>query len=390
MTLNTNKPISIYVHWPFCLSKCPYCDFNSHIFAEIDDNAWQKAYLSELDYFSSYIQNKQIKSIFFGGGTPSLMSPKIVAAIIDKIASLGQVLDLTEITIEANPTSSESSKFAGFKAAGINRLSIGVQSFNADDLKFLGRKHSADEAIKAIDLAAKHFENYSFDLIYARPGQSLEQWQKELELAISLASKHISLYQLTIEKGTPFYSMYHKGAFALPGHEQAFAMYELTNNLLEKNGYLRYEISNYAKPGFESMHNLNYWQYGQYLGIGPGAHSRLISSNKTMQAVELIYGPQNWLESVNNNNHGIRSLTCLTKQEVAKEILMMGLRLVSGIDNNKLIEFTDKDFEQLVGIDLLKLLQKENLLEYDSLGQKLTSNGLALHSSIIGSIFAKL
>ena len=390
MTLNINKPISIYVHWPFCLSKCPYCDFNSHIFAEIDDNAWQQAYLTELDYFSSYIQNKQIKSIFFGGGTPSLMSPKIVAAIIDKISSLGQVLDVTEITIEANPTSSESSKFAGFKAAGINRLSIGVQSFNSDDLKFLGRQHSADEAIKAIDLAAKYFENYSFDLIYARPGQSLKQWQKELELAISLASKHISLYQLTIEKGTPFYSMYHKGVFALPDHEQAFAMYELTNELLEKNGYLRYEISNYAKLGFESVHNLNYWQYGQYLGIGPGAHSRLISSNKTMQAVELIYGPQNWLESVNKNNHGIRSLTSLSKQEVAKEILMMGLRLINGIDNQKLIEFTDKTCEQLVGIDLLKLLQKQNLLEYNSLGQKLTSTGLALHSSIIGNIFTKL
>jgi putative oxygen-independent coproporphyrinogen III oxidase len=392
---NLEKSIAIYVHWPFCLSKCPYCDFNSHTFKSIDYALWQQSYLQEIQYFSSLLQGKYITSIFFGGGTPSLMTPLLVESIIDRIASLCIVDEKTEITLEANPTSVESTKFADFKLAGVNRVSLGIQSFNEQDLKFLGRQHSAKEAIAAIKIAASVFKNYSFDLIYARPGQSMQKWQQELELAISLASKHISLYQLTIEKGTEFYSMYHKGKFALPSQDLAFELYDMTNQTLQQNGYQRYEISNYAASGFESKHNLNYWRYGQYLGIGPGAHSRINSYDNTtssyrMQALEMIYNPQNWLTSVKNNNHGLKSFESLSKLDVAKEILMMGLRLIDGIDQQNLAKFVGKNFAQLVDAKLLKQLANLGLLCYGDEKISLSNSGLMLHSKIISQIFAVL
>jgi putative oxygen-independent coproporphyrinogen III oxidase len=389
------KSIAIYVHWPFCLSKCPYCDFNSHTFDSIDYALWQQSYLREIEYFSSIFQDKYITSIFFGGGTPSLMTPLLVASIIEKIASIGIVDQKTEITLEANPTSVESAKFADFKLAGINRVSLGIQSFNQQDLKFLGRQHDAKEAISAIEVASSIFENYSFDLIYARPGQSLQNWQQELFLAMSLASKHISLYQLTIEKGTEFYSMYHKGSFALPGQDLAFELYDMTNQILQQNGYFRYEISNYATPGFESKHNMNYWKYGQYLGLGPGAHSRIISYSDDdklcqMHALEMIYSPQNWLTSVRNNNHGIKNFEALSKVEVVKEVLMMGLRLLSGIDQQNLVRFTAKNFEQLMCPRLLKQLTDLDLLSSKNEQISLSNSGLMLHSKIISQIFSTL
>jgi putative oxygen-independent coproporphyrinogen III oxidase len=389
------KNISVYVHWPFCLSKCPYCDFNSHTFDVIDHNVWQQSYLKEIEYFSDILKEKQVVSIFFGGGTPSLMQPAVINSIINKIASYAKVTKDTEITMEANPTSVESGKFLEFKSAGINRMSLGIQSFNPKDLKFLGRKHDEKEAIEAIKIATKHFDNYSFDLIYARPDQDLKSWKSELELAISLSTKHISLYQLTIEKGTPFYSMYQKGHFKLPDQDTAIDLYDLTNNLLASNDYHRYEISNYAKRGFESKHNLTYWTYGEYLGIGPGAHSRLSfydATNKQhkMQAMEIIYNPQNWLKSVQEHSHGIKALSTLSQDDTIKEILMMGLRLTKGISNEKLEKFADKNFDQLLDQGLLEQLFKAGLIDFDDKNYFLTNQGLALHSRIVSQIFAKI
>jgi putative oxygen-independent coproporphyrinogen III oxidase len=392
---NTSSSIAVYIHWPFCLSKCPYCDFNSHTFDKIDYATWQQSYLKEIDYFAPVLKNKDITSIFFGGGTPSLMPPYLVEAIINGLANYSNISDKTEITIEANPTSVESSKFADFKNAGINRVSLGIQSFNPQDLKFLGRKHDEKEAIAAIKLAAKYFDNYSFDLIYARPNQNLQNWQSELELAVSLASKHISLYQLTIEKGTPFYSMYQKKQFALPDQDMSIDLYNLTNEFLADKGYKRYEISNYAVPGFESKHNLNYWKYGDYLGIGPGAHSRVSFYDEQegadkMQAMEIIYNPQNWLASIANKLNGIKDLAVLSKLDTVKEILMMGLRLKEGINNERLQKFTGLNFQDIICKSFLDQLIKADLLDSNLDHPSLSNKGLALHNRIMGQMFENL
>jgi oxygen-independent coproporphyrinogen-3 oxidase len=323
------------------------------------------------------------------------MPPKLIGAIIDKIAAIGNVSPTCEITMEANPTSVESQKFAAFKHAGINRVSLGIQSFNVKDLQFLGRTHSSLEATQAIEVGAKHFENYSFDLIYARPNQDLKSWRQELELAISLASKHISLYQLTIEKGTPFYSMYRKGAFSLPDQELALDLYDLTSDLLKEHGYDKYEISNYAKSGFESKHNLTYWNYGNYLGIGPGAHSRMsfydnVANVHKMQAMEIIYNPQNWLNSVKEKGHGIKELIIIEQSDVIKEILMMGLRLTRGISNDKLLQFAGKPFGEIIDAHFISQLEEAKLLVLDRQRQYLSSNGLALHSRVISQMFENI
>ena len=265
-------PVSIYIHWPFCLSLCPYCDFNSHLSDSIDYAMWLHAYQTEIDYFANKIKGKSVRSIFFGGGTPSLMKPDIVAGIIQKIAGLAEISEFTEITMEANPTSYETQKFREFKVAGINRVSIGVQSFQQKGLEILGRKHSVREAICAIESAASLFDKYSFDLIYATPNQDLAQWQGELKFALSLAGGHISLYQLTIEKGTPFYRLFRDGKLPLPSNDIAANMYEWTSRYLQEQNYGRYEISNYATNGQECIHNLCYWNYDEYIGIGPRVH----------------------------------------------------------------------------------------------------------------------
>jgi oxygen-independent coproporphyrinogen-3 oxidase len=318
------------------------------------------------------------------------MHPGTVAAIIDKVAVIVNFSDDIEISMEANPTSVESSKFACFKSAGVNRMSLGIQSFNENDLKFLGRVHSATEAIAAIEIAAKYFVNYSFDLIYGRPNQDLASWQKELEFAIQLASCHISLYQLTIEKGTPFFAQYRRKSFALPSQELAFELYELTDFILERNGYQRYEVSNYAKPGFASKHNLVYWNYGNYLGIGPGAHSRISFADASwfnkMQAVEMIYNPAHWLTKVEQEGGALKEISVLSKQDTLTEIMMMGLRLKGGIDNAKLLEFSGQTFVQIADSSILDQLLEQNLLEIIDGKQRLTTQGLALHSSILSRL----
>jgi len=383
---NNEKAISIYIHWPFCVSKCPYCDFNSHTFEQIDYLLWEKAYLEDLEKFSYLFQEKTINSIFFGGGTPSLMPPSIAASIISKISQIGLIIEDTEITLEANPSSVESSKFEGFQQAGVNRISIGIQSFNNKNLKFLGRKHSSREAIGALEVASKYFDNYSFDLIYGLPDQTLDSWRKELEFALNFASKHISLYQLTIEKGTPFYSMHKKKQFILPDQEVAANLYDLTNDMLKIRGFKRYEISNYVQEGFESKHNINYWQYGDYLGIGPGAHSRLSFMNEEsykVQAAEMIYKPADWLR----DNERLRNVEVLSQQDTAKEIIMMGLRLIKGMNDDALQKFISKRFEQIIDKSFLQKLIEAKLLKCDNAATRLSDRGIKLHSKIITEIF---
>ncbi|WP_412708617.1 radical SAM family heme chaperone HemW [Candidatus Rickettsia kedanie] len=374
--------LSIYIHWPFCLSKCPYCDFNSHVASTIDHNQWIKSYETEIEYFKDIIQNKYIKSIFFGGGTPSLMNPVVVEWIINIINNLAILDNRTEITLETNPTSFETEKFKAFKSAGINRVSIGVQSLKEDDLKKLGRTHDALQAIKTIEEANAIFPRVSFDLIYARSGQKLKDWQEELKQAMQLANGHISLYQLTIEKGTPFYKLFNEGNLILPHSDAAAEMYEWTNHYLESKKYFRYEISNYALANQECLHNLTYWHYNSFLGIGPGAHSRIIEPSGSVAAIMMWHKPEKWLDSVKTKNVGIQTNAKLTNQEIIEEILMMGLRLSKGINISTL--------EQKINAKLMDILDMNNLKHYQALDLMkldqniyLTDKGLMLHSYIV-------
>nr|WP_253310057.1 radical SAM family heme chaperone HemW [Rickettsia endosymbiont of Ceutorhynchus assimilis] len=378
------KYLSIYIHWPFCLSKCPYCDFNSHIANKIDHNLWLKSYEKEIEHFTDIIQNKYIKSIFFGGGTPSLMESFVVEGIISKIKEIANIDDQTEITLETNPTSFEANKFQSFKLAGVNRVSIGVQSLREDDLKKLGRQHDAAQAIKTIEAARKIFPKISFDLIYARSDQTLKDWQQELKEAMQLASGHISLYQLTIEKGTLFYKLFKEGSLILPNSDKAAEMYEWTNYYLESNNYFRYEISNYALPNHECIHNLAYWHYDNYLGIGPGAHSRIIEDSKqaTSYSMMMRHKPEKWLQAVNELNVGIQSKIKLSLQEMIEEILMMGLRLKDGININSLEQKTGMKLTNILDTKLLNYYQTLNLIKLDN-NIYLTDKGLMLHSYIV-------
>lgn len=376
------KPVSIYIHWPFCLSLCPYCDFNSHLSNVIDQDKWLESYKTEIDYFSDKIKGRFVRSIFFGGGTPSLMDPKTVSGIIEKLSNLGIVTNDTEITLEANPTSYETQKFIDFKSAGVNRVSIGVQSFLQKSLELLGRKHSAKEAMYAIESAANIFDRYSFDLIYAIPNQTLDQWKKELTFAMSLAGSHISLYQLTIEKGTPFYKLFHDGKLILPSNDIAANMYEWTNEYLEKLGYKRYEISNYAKIGAESIHNLCYWNYDEYVGIGPGAHSRLHDFGK-IKAAMMIHNPNKWLESVAQHGHGIQNINELTTQEIMEEAFMMGTRLEIGILEENFLKITGKNFQDSLNQKTTDHYIKQGLVCINNGRLFLSSKGLMLHNYLI-------
>lgn len=377
-----NDTIAIYIHWPFCKSKCPYCDFNSHVRESVDHASWLAAYLKEIDYFKEYIEGKYISSIFFGGGTPSLMDPSITAGIIDKLSNIGMLDSNSEITLEANPTSVEAEKFKAFKTAGVSRVSLGIQSFNERDLKFLGREHDKVEAIAAIELAARVFDRYSFDLIYARPNQTVDEWLLELEFASQLAADHISLYQLTIEKGTEFYRMYKDKEFYLPENELAESLYDATTGFLKSKGYDRYEISNYAKLDEESRHNLSYWRYQDYLGIGPGAHSRM-SDGRNMRSMMMTHKPENWIKSVEELGHGIQTSEMLTPHEILTEILLMGLRIKEGVPSSILQKFFGKNIEDLVGIESLTALERTGLLKRDHDRTYLTEEGFKLHNYVL-------
>jgi oxygen-independent coproporphyrinogen-3 oxidase len=366
---------AVYVHWPFCLSKCPYCDFNSHVRESVDQAQWRAALLAEIDATADEIGKRRVQSIFFGGGTPSLMPPATVDAIINQIAARWQLDADAEITLEANPTSVEAGKLAGFAHAGVNRVSLGVQALNDADLKFLGRGHSADEARAAVDLARKHFVRMSFDLIYARPNQSPAAWEAELRAAIAMAADHLSLYQLTIEPGTGFEGAVKRGQFTPMQGDMAADLYEMTQEICSAHGLPAYEISNHARPGSESRHNLVYWRYGEYAGIGPGAHGRLYRDNK-VYATANFRKPERWLQA------GRETCDILTPRDQSVEMMLMGLRLLEGISIPR--------FETLAGAPLaagrVQELSVQGLLVRDANRIRATANGRLLLDGVLAKL----
>jgi oxygen-independent coproporphyrinogen-3 oxidase len=354
-------PLALYIHWPFCLSKCPYCDFNSHVRERIPQARMVAALRAELAFEAARIGPRKLTSIFFGGGTPSLLDPENVAALIGDAKRFFAPATDIEITLEANPTSIEAGRFSGYAAAGVNRVSIGVQSFDEAALKFLGREHSAGQAQAAIELARRIFPRLSFDLIYARPGQTLETWRAELHQALGLAADHLSLYQLTIEQGTKFATLYARGEFLLPDEDLAAALYDETAEAAAKFGLSQYEISNYAAFGRESRHNLSYWRYQDYAGIGPGAHGRL-SLDGALYATARHRAPEAWADLVEAKGTGATSEAVITSQERAREALLMGLRLTEGVSLEIFAGRTGTQLLDAVDADILQTAIAEDYL----------------------------
>jgi len=330
--LRDGEAFGVYVHWPFCLSKCPYCDFNSHVRHQpIDEARFLRAFTAEIAATAARVPGRTVSTVFFGGGTPSLMQPATVGAILDAIGRHWSVARDAEVTLEANPTSVEATRFRGYRAAGVNRVSLGVQALDDGELRALGRMHTAREALDAVAVARDNFERYSFDLIYARPGQTPEAWRAELDRAIAEAAEHLSLYQLTVEDGTPFASLHAAGKLKVPDPEQARILYDLTQEICAARGLPAYEISNHARPGAKSRHNLIYWRYHEYAGIGPGAHGRLVVDG-TRHATATERRPEAWMMRVEETGHGVVTDDALLPDEAADEFLLMGLRLTEGID----------------------------------------------------------
>ncbi len=324
-------PIALYIHWPFCLAKCPYCDFNSHVRERIPQARFAHALRTELAWEAARLGRRPLASIFFGGGTPSLMDPATVASLIADAASLFDPLPDLEITLEANPTSVERGKLAAFRAAGVNRASLGIQSLDEGALRLLGREHSGPQAIEALEAARATFPRVSFDLIYARPGQSVAAWQAELHQALALCADHLSLYQLTVEPGTGFEALHRRGELVLPDDDLAAELYIATAEACARHGLLPYEVSNLARPGAESRHNLAYWRYADYAGIGPGAHGRITLGNELV-ATRRHRAPEPWADRVERQGHGSTTEERIGPQDRAREMLLMGLRLTEGID----------------------------------------------------------
>lgn len=367
---------AVYVHWPFCLSKCPYCDFNSHVRDSVDHDRWRAALIREIDY-AAEIEAPDAgpaTSIFFGGGTPSLMQPATAEAVIGQVAKRWGLADDAEITLEANPTSVEAAKLADFRAAGINRVSLGVQALDDESLKALGRQHDAISALQAVRTAARLFDRYSFDLIYARPGQTAAAWREELGRALSEAGDHLSLYQLTIEPGTAFHTLHQRGELVTPDEDSAANLYELTQEILGEAGMPAYEISNHARPGGESRHNLAYWRYGNYAGMGPGAHGRITADGRTA-AFRRHRAPERWMELVESGGHGTGEILRVEPGERIAEILMMGLRLAEGVNRRRFAEQTGGSLESALSARRLADLIDEKFLELDETGLRATADG---------------
>lgn len=362
------EPIALYVHWPFCAAKCPYCDFNSHVRERVDAARFGAALRRELRFEAERLEaegqgGRPLASIFFGGGTPSLMPPAVVAEIIADATRLFPPLPDIEITLEANPTSVEVSRLAEIRAAGVNRASLGVQALSNEALGFLGRRHDAGQAVAALEAARGLFPRLSFDLIYARPGQQEAAWRAELRQALALAADHLSLYQLTIEPGTRFATEYARGAFSLPEGEEAAALYFATREEAARFGLLPYEVSNYARPGAESRHNLAYWRYGDYIGIGAGAHQRLTLRDGLI-AARRHRGPEEWLARVEAGGHGITGTEVLAPLDRAREALLMGLRLSEGVDPERLARRTGLTLAEAVDPAMLAACLDEDYLEW--------------------------
>ena len=386
-TVAAEPGFGLYVHWPFCQSKCPYCDFNSHVREQIDEARWRKALVRELDHYADRTGPRTLTSIFFGGGTPSLMAPKTVAAVIDRAALRFGLAENIEITLEANPGSAEAGRFAGYREAGVGRLSLGVQALNDSDLRFLGRRHDVTDARKAITLAQHLFPRFSFDLIYARPGQGAADWKRELDEALALAGDHLSLYQLTIEPETPFGASFRRGELETMPEDEAATLYELTQQYMESAGLPAYEISNYARPGSESRHNLTYWRYGDYVGIGPGAHGRLtIGSEK--RAFRQHRAPEAWLEAVERQGHATRTDLAITAEERFAEMAMMGLRLRDGLRRSRIEEETGAALEQWIDPAALDRLIRGGFVMIDEERLVATPAGRQRLNAVLGALLA--
>jgi putative oxygen-independent coproporphyrinogen III oxidase len=384
VNLSTESPgeaLALYVHWPFCVSKCPYCDFNSHVRAAIDQDAWRDALLADLAHEARLLPGRRLTSIFFGGGTPSLMEPSTVEAVISAATRLWTPDANIEITLEANPNSVEAARFADLSAAGVNRLSLGLQSFDDEALRFLGRAHSARDGFRALEIAQKNFRRVSFDLIYALPADTEASWSATLAQAVSLGTSHLSLYQLTIEPGTRFASMVAKGEIEPLDAEAAAALYELTDAVTSATGMPGYEISNYARAGRESRHNLTYWRYGDYAGVGPGAHGRRLGMRTVRHRK-----PENFLSAIERNGHGIAEEAALSPTEAADEALVMGLRLREGVDAAAIAGRFG--LSSIVDWDRVERLVGSGHLEREGTRIALTARGRLLLDHILGEIAA--
>ncbi|MDT7528703.1 radical SAM family heme chaperone HemW [Sphingopyxis sp. SE2] len=375
------EPLALYVHWPFCVSKCPYCDFNSHVRERVDQAAWRAALRADLRYEAALLPGRTIGSIFFGGGTPSLMPPVTVAAVIAEAEALWGLADDVEITLEANPNSVEVANFADLAAAGVNRVSIGVQSFDAEVLEFLGRAHSEEEARRAIAAAQAHFARVSFDLIYARPGQTLAAWEAELSGALAFGTDHLSLYQLTIESGTRFATLAAKGDLVIPDGDAAADLFDATQAMTSAAGLPRYEVSNHARIGQESRHNLAYWRYADYAGVGPGAHGRRLG-----QATERHKKPENFIAAVTRNGHGLKVEADLPPHERATEAMLMGLRLTEGIDLARIEARSGLPRAAFVDADAVARLAGQGLMRDDGDRLAVTDAGILLLDSILSEV----
>ena len=381
-----NEPgFGVYIHWPFCAAKCPYCDFNSHVrHRPIDQARYAAAFAREMATMRERTGPREVTSIFLGGGTPSLMEPETVGLVLDAVADNWTVPDGIEITLEANPSSVEAARFRGYRDAGVNRVSLGVQALNDPDLKFLGRLHDVEQALHAIRLAREIFPRLSFDLIYARPGQTVEAWASELRQAIGHAADHLSLYQLTIEEGTTFHVLQTAGKLTVPDQEQAAALYQATQEITAAAGLPAYEISNHAVPGAESRHNLIYWRYGEYVGVGPGAHGRFVEDGKRhVTFTERI--PEIWLNLVEARGHGVVGGEMLSREQEADEFLLMGLRLTEGIDLAR--------YEALAGRPLsarrIGRLQADRLIEpIGNSRLRATASGMIVLDAVVADLAA--
>ena len=378
-----NSGFGIYLHWPYCESKCPYCDFNSYVEKNVNWYEWELSFLSQLGFYYQETGDRKVNSIFFGGGTPSLMNPKLVSNIINHISNLWGFEDTVEITLEANPSSVESRRFAEFKAAGVNRVSIGVQALNNIDLKKLGRLHSVQDALNAIEIGKDTFDRVSFDLIYARQDQKLQDWELELKKALTLEPDHLSLYQLTIEPNTTFGNLKEKGKLSgLPDENLGGDLYHLTNNLCYKFGLNPYEVSNYSRKNHESIHNKIYWNYGDYLGVGPGAHGR-ITTQKGRFATQNYYSPIKWQKNaLNNAGESIRTL--INGKDQADEMAMMGLRLNSGFSKERYFRLSGKKLNEKT----LTFLISDNLITVENNFVKATDQGRVVLNSLILNILS--
>jgi putative oxygen-independent coproporphyrinogen III oxidase len=381
--MTISEPLALYIHWPFCVSKCPYCDFNSHVRDAVDQDAWRAALLTDIEHEASVFERRPVTSIFFGGGTPSLMPPQTVAALIERAEQLWGFADDIEITLEANPSSVEAARFADLAQAGINRVSLGLQSLDDDALRFLGRAHGVSEGLAALGTAQRHFARVSFDLIYARPGQSLGEWEAELGRALTFGTEHLSLYQLTIEPGTHFATLAANGTLPPVDPDYGADLFELTRAITGAAGLPAYEISNHARPGSESRHNLAYWRMDDYLGVGPGAHGRR-GGTATLRHKK----PENWMSAVSRNRHGLQSEQPLPPHERAKEALLMGLRLAEGVDLARISRRSGVAQTDLLDDRKIDLLSGHGLLNLSGNRLIVTPAGMQLLDRILPEIVA--